>query len=393
MTATAQLVGNIATKAETAPIRVLHVVPQLGVGGTENGVLNILEHLGGEVTQSICAVRSCDMSSPRIAAVRDRVAVIGVQRRSAISMLAEYFRQTRPDVVHSRNWGAIESVIAARLARVPAIIHSEHGYEIGMENGLPFRQRLFRAIAYRAASVVMTVSEELREFHATQAWVSAAKIRVIPNGVDTQKFKPNPAARSAIRRELGIAQDATVITTVGRVIALKNQEAVIRAMRELPGDGSKLVALIIGDGPERARLENLVACEGLGGKVLMLGAREDINDLLGASDVFCLPSHLEGMSNTVLEAMAVGLPVVATRVGANPELVDDNQTGLLVPVRDDRALTAALMRLATNPEMRIRMGSAARGRVLLNFSLELMMKRYLQLYRDCITKKGMPKAA
>lgn len=370
-----------------SPLRILHVLPQLGLGGTENGVLNIIEYFGDELDQSVCALRPSDARSPRIAALGSRFSVIG-NRRVAIKHLADHFRKVKPDVVHSRNWGAIESVIAARLAGVPGIIHSEHGYELGMENGLPTRQRAFRALSYRAASAVVTVSEELRRFHSAQGWISEAKLRVIPNGVDTAKFKPSAELRNAVRREFGIVPDAVVISSIGRLIELKDHRMLANSMKSLSQEFPHVIAMIVGDGPERENLKRQVASLGIGSNVILTGARQDVNALLAASDLFCLPSKLEGMSNTVLEAMASGLGTIATRVGANPELVVENETGTLIPVGGESELTEVLRKYVAEEGLRKRSGAIARERAVRHFSLELMMQRYRELYMECGVRKG-----
>jgi sugar transferase (PEP-CTERM/EpsH1 system associated) len=385
MSAIAQLPTSIYPRAG-APLRVLHVIPQLGIGGTENGVLNIMEYFGNEIEQSICAMRRCDATSPRIVALGDKVSVIG-SRKFAINQLAERFRRLKPDVVHSRNWGAIESVLAARLAGVPGVIHSEHGYELGMENGLPLRQRAFRALSYRAAGAVVTVSEELRKFHSAQAWISPRKMRVIPNGVNTKRYKPDAQARAAIRKELAIEPNAIVVSTIGRLIALKDHRSFINAMRTVTESVPGVIGMIVGDGPERENLSRQIAESGLERKVIMAGERQDVNALLAASDLFCLPSKLEGMSNTILEAMAAGLPTIATFVGANPELVVEGETGALVPVGDTTALAKTISDFVSAPGLLARAGAMARERVLKNFSLDLMMHRYRELYMQCGARK------
>ena len=140
-------------------------------------------------------------------------------------------RRVRPAIVHSRNWGGIEAVVAARLAGVAVAIHSEHGYELAMASGLPLQRRLLRHVVYRTASAVAVVTNDLRDYHAGQAWWKPDSIKVLYNGVDGQEFRPQPQVRDAVRRQLGIPVDALVIGSVGRMVPLKDFTTLLKAAR------------------------------------------------------------------------------------------------------------------------------------------------------------------
>jgi glycosyltransferase involved in cell wall biosynthesis len=184
------------------------------------------------------------------------------------------------------------------------------------------------------------------------------------------------------------AAGCRVVGTVGRLAAVKDQQALILALahilQESPQQRQTLRCILVGDGPERAALTAAIAQHGLEELVWLAGDREDIPDLLACMDVFVLPSLGEGISNTVLEAMATGLPVIATRVGGNPELVQDGVTGLLVPVADVPALAAAILALAQDPARCEQMGRAAVQRVTTDFDWERAVSAYLQVYDELL---------
>ena len=303
-------------------------------------------------------------------------------------------KAVRPAIVHSRNWGGIEAVLAARLAGVPVIIHSEHGYDLNMQGGLPLRQTVYRNLSYRYATAVFTVTEELRRYHSTQARCSPSRIGVLYNGVDTEKFKGRPQLRSALRQQLGIASDCLVTGFVGRMIALKDVSTLLRSVEMIASEFPNFHILLIGEGPERAHLEDYVAgSSSLPGRVTFAGNRPDVADLLNAMDVFVLPSLAEGMSNTLLEAFATGIPAIATNVGGNPEIVEDGVSGYLFPPRDVSALANRLQVLLGDDRLRKTVGTAARNHAVANFSLDGMLNRYIDLYLGLASERGVRVAA
>jgi glycosyltransferase involved in cell wall biosynthesis len=213
----------------------------------------------------------------------------------------------------------------------------------------------------------------------------AAKVTTIQNGVDLDRF--SRASRSEARAALGVPDDTLVVGTVGRLDPVKDQSGLIRAFAgALPFHPGALL-MIAGDGPCRAELAGVVRSLGLEQRVRLLGERKDVPNVLAGLDVFVLPSIAEGMSNTVLEAMASGLPVIATQVGGNPEMVEDGVSGLLVPARDPGALTAALRSYLSDPHLRSLHGKASRERVFRDFSLARMNGAYDHLYRHLLLRR------
>jgi len=366
------------------PLRVMHVFDRLDVGGTEKAVMKLVRGLEpGLFEHYICTLRGASATADEWAT---GVTVLQAGREGTVFQfnvlrLARVMRTVRPTIVHSRNWGGIEAVVAARLAGVPVAVHSEHGYELEMQSGLPLRRRLLRHVVYRMASAVAAVTDELRDYHARQAWWSPGAINVLYNGIDGQAFSPQPQVRDAVRQRLGIPTVALVVGWVGRMVPLKDLTTLLKAAEALVPETPNLHVILVGSGSELSRLQDYVASSPqLRGRVVFPGTVDCVADLLNAMDIFVLPTLMEGMSNTLLEALAVGLPVVATRVGGNPEVVAEGVCGYLFPPQDVPGLVSQLRTLLRDPQLRADFGRAARERALRHFSLEGMLRRYRDLY-------------
>lgn len=306
---------------------------------------------------------------------RAGISVVRVAKRPGFDLtlpprLLREFRRLRADFVHTHNpQPLIYSAAAARLAGAVAI-HTKHGVNPGSRG-----QRLLRRGAARLVAAFVAVSETTAEQARQQEDCAPGRLRVIPNGIRLDKFAPDPALRVAARAELGLGE-AWVVGTVGRLDDYKNHAMLIRAMAPHLGPDVRLV--IIGDGPMRESLAQQVASLPDPKTVVLTGQRMDVPRLLPAFDVFTLPSKTEGLPLVVPEAMAVGLPVVATAVGGLPNVLDDGITGLLVPV-EEQALATALLSLR-DPVRAQKMGQAARHAALERFGAERMVDRYLELY-------------
>jgi sugar transferase (PEP-CTERM/EpsH1 system associated) len=379
---------------EQPRLRVLHVIDRMGMGGTEVGILKVIQGLGSErFEHRICTIRGCDEAFSRAQGFDGPIYVAGRLNSGfqfLLGRLAKIMREFRPDIVHSRNWGAIEAMPAAQLSGVPVAIHSEHGYEVDMLDGLPLRRRVLRRVAYAAAEAIFTVTEELRAYHARQAWLPKERIRVLPNGVDTSRFIRRPGESQETRQRLGLGDESLVIGAVGRLVSIKDHSTLLKAAEILIDRGIPVAVLLVGSGPELANLQKFVAASPrLSGRVFFTGAASDVAPLLNAMDIFVLPSLSEGMSNTLLEAMASGVPVVATRVGGNPELVDEERSGRLFEPGDVVGLSAMLERMARDSDLRQELGYAARRRAVEHFSLEGMIERYHNLYMELARNRGV----
>jgi sugar transferase (PEP-CTERM/EpsH1 system associated) len=377
-------------KYEPPPLRVLHVLDHLDTGGTEYGVLKVVN--GFPQTQfdsRICVMRGSNTELVNSAALRGRIFHAGGASEGSqmgILRLGRIFRAWRPHIVHSRNWGAIEAIPAARWTNVPVAIHSEHGYELDMLKGLPLRRRLLRRGFYHMADAVFAVSRDLSSYHARQVGWNNGRISTIYNGVDTNRFAPRTTDRRLIREQFGLPEGRFVIGMAGRLVAIKSYPTVLKAAVKLLEMGYDISVLVVGAGPERKALEQ--GASQLGERAIFLGERHDLPVLYNAMDVFVQSSICEGMSNTLLEAMASGVPVVATRVGGNPELVQDETTGFLFSPGDVAALGTKLALLAKSPSLCQQLGESARQRAQTEFGLSQMLAAYERLYMSLAARRG-----
>jgi sugar transferase (PEP-CTERM/EpsH1 system associated) len=366
-------------------IRILHVVEAIGVGGgVENGIGNLIERMdGARYEHVLCAVAGVGPRTERYPSARVRIVSLNQRPRrlqSQFGPLARIIREVRPDVVHSRNWGALEAVFAARWAGAGTAIHSEHGLERAPA-AEPGRRKWLRRAAFEAAHHVFAVSGGLRDTLAESTGFPRRKFGVIHNGVDTRRFRPDGAVRREFRAEFGIGEGEFCIGTVGRLDRIKDYPTVLRALERFSGGCSSWRLLIAGEGAERAALQAQAAeSRALRGRVLFLGPWKRVPELLNALDAYVLSSTFEGLSNSLLEAMASGTAVLATRAGGNPELVVEGESGLLFPAGDAEALADGLTRLCHCEEERHRLGAAAESRVAREFSLSVMVDQYEALY-------------
>lgn len=361
--------------------RIIHVLHRMAAGGTELALSRVISGLDPQRFENvICTV------APVPAGIGNGFHCVSLNRtgRKTGSLVADFarlFRKVKPDIVHSRNWGAIEAVLAAKLARVPRVIHSEHGRDINTMNGDPWRRRVFRRFAYGLADEVFAVSRELREHYSAQVGIAKSRIGFVPNGVDTERFHPDDEARIRMRSQLGISPTAFIAGTVGRLDPVKDHKTLLQAAELLGGSAADCHIVIVGGGPEHEILKaRIAASPALRSRVHLAGESAQPEHWLNAFDVFILPSLSEGMSNTLLEAMATALPCVVTDVGANPDLIDDRESGYLVPVRDVNAIADRVFRLAVDPQLRFRMGQRGRMKVTKEFSMVRMLENYTRLY-------------
>ena len=373
-------------------IRIMHVVHTLATGGTEAGVRKLLSGLDPAVfEQIVCTVTSAS------AEPNARVVTLGRGNSRAgflVPDLVRVFRQEKPDIVHSRNWGTIEAVPASKLAGVPVAVHSEHGRDLQTMGRQPWRRRTFRRACFGWANYVFAVSTELRSYYASELRMNASRMGVITNGVDMNRFRPNAALRQAMRGQLGVSPETFVAGTVSRLDPVKDHRTLLRALEIVNGHHPDILLVIIGDGPERAGLQRDVeASPVLSQHVRFVGESGDVPEWLNSFDVFALPSLSEGMSNTLLEAMAAGVPPVATSVGGNPEVIENERSGLLFAAGDHVALAARLQQLAGDPARRQSLAFGARRRIESCFSLERMLDNYAQMYCELAGRERVAQPA
>jgi len=372
-------------------LRVMHVTTGLSYGGAETQLKNVALCL----KQRGWSLSVVSMLPPRAYVEELEAAGICVydlrMRRKvpdprAVLRLASIVRRERPLVVHAH---MIHANLLARITRlfasIPVLICTAHNI---IEGGRA------RELAYRLtdslADITTQVSEAGKQRYIQVGAVPPHKIVYIPNGIDTSRFQPNPMVRQAVREQLGCAPDAFVWLTVGRLEPVKNHLELLCAFREVTAVHPHARLLIAGQGPLQAATEQRITELGLAERVRLLGVRRDIPDLLNAADAFVLPSLWEGMPLTLLEASATALPIVATDVGGNAEVVLEGETGYLVPVKDTEALAQAMLRVMNLSEAdRSAIGQAGRAHVVQNFDLERVVDRWEALYRELLQQKGI----
>lgn len=359
---------------------VAHVIHSLATGGLENGVVNLVNSAGPEFRHVIVCLTEAGAMRDRL---KPEVEVFAIGKQPgndlrAVWRLVGLLRRVRPAIVHSRNWAAFDAVPAARVARVPVVVHGEHGRDISDPHGRNRRRNRARRVLSPLVTRFVTVSRDLERWLVEDVRIPARKVLTIHNGVHLDRFVRSASPEA--RRVLGLPADTLVVGTVGRLDPVKDQAGLVRSFAALLRGQPDAFLVLAGEGPCRADLTRLIRELGVEPRVRLLGDCPDVPLVLGAMDLFVLPSIAEGMSNTVLEAMAAGLPVVATRVGGNPEMVEDGVTGRLVAPQDPGALTEAIACYAEDPHLRAVHGKASRQRATEHFGLERMCEAYADLY-------------
>jgi glycosyltransferase involved in cell wall biosynthesis len=296
-----------------------------------------------------------------------------------VPAIARLLRKERVDILHAHLWDAnLVGVLAGRLARTPVIVAHEHTWSY---EGQPLRVLTDRLVIARAASTMVCPSHEDRRKMIEVERIPEQRIRVVPNGIPPL---PEPSGAD-LRAELGISADAQVLGAVAVLREQKRLDVLIEALGLLVQRLPDPHLVVAGDDARignRPRLEQLIAERGLGERVHLIGRRSDVADVLAAFDVACLSSDYEGMPLSVMEYMAAGKPIVATRVGGVPEIVDDGVEALLVPRRDPAALASAVERLFAEPALAVSLADAARTRQQRDLSLSAMVERVESLYEE-----------
>jgi sugar transferase (PEP-CTERM/EpsH1 system associated) len=370
---------------------VVHVVYRFDTGGLENGIVNLINHLPADRFRHRILSLTESVPSFRSRVQTDNVAYTDLAKPPghAIKLyprLYRLFREWRPDIVHTRNLAALETVVPAFLAGVPVRIHGEHGWDSFDREGTSAKYRWVRRLYRPFVTRYVALSGHIRDYLIDRVGIDPGRIEHICNGVDTDRFHPSSGQTDRFGDDPFSDPRLTLIGTVGRLQSVKNPLNLIAAFDWLVCDQPNLKEsvrlLMIGDGPLRATLEEEAARRHLDGLVWFAGDRRDIPEIMRTLDLFVLPSNSEGISNTILEAMASGLPVVATRVGGNPELVRDGVTGTLVPPEDPVSLGQAIGAYLKNRPRMVQHGAAGRERALSELSIATMISAYSRLYES-----------
>ena len=374
----------------TAPRRlcIVHVVYSFSVGGLENVIVQLINRLPADRFEHVV------LSLTTIGDFKNRIAQQGVRfielhkpPGHAVALYPKIYqllRVIKPDVVHSCNLAALEIVPLCWLARVPLRIHAEHGWDAHDPQGInPRYQRLRRA--YKPfVSHYVAVSKDLDDYLERAIGVPQFRRSLITNGVDTQAFSPAQGAPSAVPGCPFVLGENWLLGTVGRLQSVKNQPLLVRAfvrlLQDHPEAAIRMRLVVVGEGPLRAEIETLLANANVSHLAWLAGARDDVADVLRMLNCFVLPSQAEGTSCTLQEAMACGLPVVATAVGGTPDLLKHGESGFLVDSDDEAAMANAIWALYTDKAKTLRLAQTARDWALQNFGLDAMVHSYESLF-------------
>lgn len=366
-------------------------------GGLENGVVNLINHMPAD------AYRHAVLALTEVTDFRDRIHRSDVDFHSLhkppghglwqYGKLYRLFRQLRPAIVHSRNLAALEVQVPAWAAGVPVRIHGEHGRDVGDIDGNNVTYQRVRRLYKPFVHHYVALSRDLSDYLVRKTGVRSKSITQVYNGVDSGRFCPAVDGPQPIAGCSFNPEQHWLIGTVGRMQPIKNQimltQAFLQALALAPDLKAVLRLVIVGDGPLRAQAQAMLDNAGVGDVAWLPGERSDVAEVMRGLHAFALPSLSEGISNTILEAMSSGLPVIATAVGGNADLVAHNQTGFITPSTDSRAMAQRLVELANNPVRAEAMGQAGRQRVLAKFSLQPMVSAYQFLYDQQLAQKGL----
>jgi len=370
---------------------IVHIVHSLDVGGLENGLVNLINRIPPELYRHaiICMTDYTDFYR-RIS--QPGVNVYALHKKPGKDLkvyfkLWRLLRELRPEIVHTRNLATLEGAVVARLAGVKHRVHGEHGRDIHDIDGRNPKYLLLRRLCQPFVQRYITLSQDLDNWLRNIVRVPDYKVTQLYNGVDNQRFN-SQGERAELPLWKGERENYLVIGTVGRLQIVKDQVNLVKAFLQLlqwqPELKQNVRLLIVGDGALMPEIVSFIEQHHLQGLVWLPGTRDDIPALMRSMDIFVLPSKAEGISNTILEAMSCGLPVIATRVGGNPELIVDNETGCLVPMQNPEALARAMQRYIHDKNLIDQHGAKGRIRVEQAFSIHAMVDKYLDVYNELL---------
>ena len=368
-------------------IKILFLINSLRAGGAERVLIDMVRHLDKTIFNP--TVLCLHEQGTHFDSLKDCCELLFVglpyqMRVKELIRLSKEIKRHNPLLVQTflgnpNRWG----VLAAKLAGVPVIVTSlQNCYYY---DTMP--RKLFDLFCFRFATHSVACSEAVRTFHIRRRWYPASKIQVIHNSTDISRFNVL-TNKIAVRRKLKLPENSVIIGTVASLTEQKGHKYLIEAAKKVTAKENNILFVFVGDGGLRKNLEEIVSSNNLNDSIRFLGLRKDIPEIMSALDLFVLPSLWEGLPLVVAEAMASGLPVIASNVDGIPEIVIDRETGILVPPRDSNALAVAILDLICAPEKREIMGIAGRKRAEQNFSVEVMVSKYEELYKLLIQKLG-----
>jgi sugar transferase (PEP-CTERM/EpsH1 system associated) len=362
-------------------MKLLHVVPSFGLGGMEKVICAVIKHTTPAYHHSILALDNNTQAGRWLHDEKVQFLDFAkpAQRRRFFLALAGVLRTVRPDLLMTYAWGATDAIWLGRLAGIPHIIHHEHGFNVEESSATLWQRDVIRLLVYRLASKVLVVSHEWQTLLQRKYRLTAERVIRIPNGIDASYYAPDPEERRRVRKRLGFTDANIVIGFSGRLDPIKNFDLLLHIFSSCVHEHPQVRLLLVGDGPEKKRLETLCHDKDIQRFVVFTGQHDNVLPYLRAMDVFLLTSLREQMPMTILEAMAVGVPVVATSVGEIPHMIDDGVNGFVH--RRDAPVEVFVQSLSflLSPTYRKCMGESARQKIMESFQQETMVQRYQAL--------------
>jgi len=378
------------------PPLVVHIIHRLAVGGLENGLVNLINIIPPDRYRHmiICLKDATDFRE-RISDKNVHIYCLNKNDGNDFNMFYRLYRllcDIRPDIVHTRNISTLECQLPALFSGVRRRVHGEHGWDIYDPFGNNLKYQLLRRFSRPIIDFYIPLSLQLKLYLTKKIGIPESQIRHIKNGVDTDIFKPIKLNIQLFReRQFSGVNNLFIIGTVGRMHGVKDQMTLVNAflkLLEIKPEAKSFVRLVmIGDGPLRQQSISTLSASGVADLAWLPGERNDIADILNAFDIFVLPSTAEGISNVILEAMATGLPVVATSVGGNPELVADYESGRLVEHGNPLKLAEIFAYYIDKPDILKAHGAMGLLKVRSEYSIDVMANGYLAVYDELMQTK------
>lgn len=358
-------------------MNILHIVLALRTGGLERVVLDLIKHSSLPIKNFVCCLDEIGDHANELEAMcvpYFELGNYGNKKIQTLSRIRKIIKEHKIDVIHTHNPSPhFYGCITGLLTRIP-VVHTKHGRNYPDKRWEVLKNYFFALLSYR----IVCVSSDSANVALNIENIPSQKIVTILNGIDIHKYSKN--TQPLTLKEMGINHSCTIVGIVARLSAEKDHGTLLHAMSIITKTEKNIALLIIGDGPLRTSLETMAKDLHITQHCFFLGNRKDIPDLLATMDIFVLCSTTEGISLTLLEAMAASLPIVCTNVGGNPEVVLHNSTGFIVPSQNPQALADGILKLVASPQKRREMGEEGLKRVINKFSIADVTRRYEELY-------------
>jgi sugar transferase (PEP-CTERM/EpsH1 system associated) len=367
-----------------AKLRILHIVHSLNTGGLERVVVDLAVYLKRKGSdQAICCL--ADRGNLAKSAEVNGVPLFQTNKGEGLDLLlpmrlSRIMKRGKYDLIHTHNdAGIVYGFPAASMCGIRSIVHTDHGIEPKTASHCSLN--MIKKLFMKRTSCIVAVSQDLKRTIISDSGIMNHELKVVMNGIDPCRYY-GKYDTSEIRKSVGIGRDRFIIGHIARLVPLKNQEFLLQIIRELKNLNLPITLMAVGEGPMRKRLQELCINYEIQNEVVFLGERTDIPQLLSIMDLFVLTSITEGISITILEAMAAGIPVLASKVGGNPEIIDDSISGFLINLNEPFKWIMKAKELFDDQHMRKRIGKQAQEVIRRKFSLDVMADQYERIYKN-----------